>query len=118
MPELTDNLLRHINNDRMQVGNKVLNSAGTDAVSSSNPLSTDSTGLLQVSGLLPITQTTITEGVLSITGTGAADVMTQTLVSGSDATTWTKSGWIRVKVTDSGGRFTNGYHYIQVGTLT
>lgn len=112
-----DAIEAEIQQGKMKVGNRVVD-ANNNAVTGSVPLSVDVNGLLQALALFPITQPVITEGVVSITGTGAQDIMTQTLVSSSDATTWTKTGWIRVKITDAGGRLTNGYHYLQVGTLT
>lgn len=112
-----DSLLALIQQLGIKLGNQFIGSNGLPT-GAGNPLSLDVNNALQAIGLMPITQTTITEGVLSITGTGAQDIMTQTLVGGADATTFTKSGFIRVKITDAGGRVVNGYHYIQVGTLT
>ena len=59
---------------------------------------------------------------LDITGAsnpGSDDTLMQgQLVSGGRVTTWTKTGYIQVNVTDSAGNITNGKHYIQFGTLT
>ena len=108
-----------INSTNLKTGNFVRTASTNAPVAAvSNPVSVDSTGALQVTGLVPINQTTITEAVLDITGVGAENIMTQTLVADADGTTWTATGWVRVKITDTGNRLTDGYYYLQVGTLT
>lgn len=59
--------------------------------------------------------------VMAVTGSStltANDIMHQTLVAGAGVTTWTKTGFIKVNITDSAGNITNGDHYIQFGTLS
>lgn len=62
-----------------------------------------------------------TSAFLNLTGrsslSGSAD-MTLTLVAGSAYTTFTKSGAIRVTITDSAGNVVDGDHYIQIGSLS
>ena len=48
----------------------------------------------------------------------ANHLMHGTFVAGAQVTTFTKTGFIRVKITDDGGNLTDGYHYIQIGSLS
>ena len=118
MPTPSLNDLANLESDgQIKLGKRIVASTGLP-IAGGNPVSVDTSSNSQVTGLTPFTQTTITEGLMEFTGTGANDVMTQTLVGGADATTFTKSGFIRVKITDAGGQIVDGYHYIQVGLLT
>lgn len=84
----------------------------TDVVTGTTPLQ-----VLKVSGIV----NTATAGI-NVTGAsnpGSADTLMQgQLVSGARVTTWTKTGFIQVQVTDSAGNITDGVHYIQIGTLS
>jgi hypothetical protein len=81
-----------------------------------------------IAGTTPLTVVTVSgivstaTAALNITGAsnpGNADTLMQgQLVSGARVTTWTKTGFIQVQVTDSAGNITDGKHYIQIGTLS
>lgn len=68
-----------------------------------------------------VTSLATTTTFLSLTGTsslsGTSD-MTLTLVAGSAFTTFTKTGAIKVTITDAGGNVVSGDHYIQLGSLS
>ena len=99
----------------------------------SKPVYADSDGNL-ATGNLPFATTMagVVVSGLANTATSAVNVtgesnptvgyldtlMTGQLVLGSNVTTWTKTGFIRVSVTDSTGNLTDGDHYLQIGTLT
>jgi len=71
---------------------------------------------LQITGA-----TDSTFSFLDLTGasSNSADIAMQgTLVDGAQVTTFTKTGFARVTITDSGGNITDGTHYIQFGTLS
>lgn len=116
--EQIDNLATFVEESNLKVGNRVRGTDKFRAVTGVSQLSVDASSNLQITVPVTAVQPTITGELVNVTGTGAANVMTQTLVGGADATTFTASGWIRVNITDSGGRLTDGYHYIPVGTLT
>ena len=111
---------------KVQVGESITSGTASKAVYSDAsgliatgdlPFATTMAGLV-VSGLA---STTIS--ALEVTGLsnpiGYLDtLMTGQLVLGSNVTTFTKTGFVRVKVTDSQGNVTNGDHYIQIGTLS
>lgn len=90
------------------------------------PMYSDANSQLKV-GALPfsfpvdVSGQATTSTFLNLTGassiSGTAD-MTLTLVAGSAVTTFTKTGFIRVTVTDAGGNVVNGDHYIQLGSLS
>lgn len=124
----TDSLLQLIQQMGLKEGNQILDVNGNTmaAGNSSVPLYADASGNFQA-GAYPFAipfvaaanQTTI--AALSIEGqsTGTAnDLMHQTLVQGSNVTTFTSQGFIRVAITDDAGNITNGFYYIQVGTLS
>ena len=73
--------------------------------------------VLKVSGIV----NTATSG-LNVTGASTTDnadtLMQGQLVAGARVTTFTKTGFIQVQVTDSAGNITSGQHYIQIGTLS
>ena len=73
-------------------------------------------------GLVVSGTTATTVSALSVTAQAETDnsglLMSGQLVGGSRVTTWTKTGFIRVNVTDSAGVLTDGDHYIQIGTLS
>lgn len=106
----------------LKAGNQAKASTGSPSITSTIPY-IDSAGLLQY-GAMPvaITQSLATSvSVLDVTSatTLSADLAMQgTLVAGSGVTTWTKTGFLQINVTDSAGNITNGKHYIQFGTLT
>lgn len=96
------------------------------SVSASKPVYIDSSSVPQTGSLpfsLPIVAngTSTTQSFLNLTGSssesGTNDMGLQ-LVKGSDYTTFTKSGAIRITITDSAGNLVNGDHYIQLGTLS
>ena len=96
------------------------------AMTASKPVYVDSNSVPQSAALpfsLPIVAngTSTTQTFLNLTGSssesGSNDMGLQ-LVKGSDYTTFTKSGAIKVTITDSAGNLVNGDHYIQIGTLS
>lgn len=113
--------------------NEVLGSIGNSAKSSggvaatiSTPLFVDSSGKV-AQGAIPYSMplsagaTNTNFSVMTIVGSStlsADDIMHQTLVAGAGVTTWTKTGFIKVNITDNAGNITSGDHYIQFGTLT
>lgn len=110
---------------RMAEGNVVLDSNGDAVTASAGPLYVDSNQKMK-SGDLPyelkfsgVTNTASAVLDLQAASTVSADeLMHGTFVSGASVTTFTKTGFIRVKITDDGGNLTDGYHYIQLGSLT
>lgn len=116
--EQIDNLATLVDQTNLKVGNRVRNSSGNKAVTAITQLNIDANSDLATYVPVTVSQPTITGELFNMTGTGTANVMTQTLVGGADATTFTTTGYMRVQITDAGGRLTNGYHYIRVGTLT
>jgi len=113
------------------LGNVVLDPSGKTTGTASTPLYVDSSSKVaqgNVPFTFPVAGVTIT-GVLAtttsaliVTGTANTDnadlYMSGQLVGGARVTTFTKTGFIRVNITDASGVLTNGEHYIQVGTLT
>lgn len=94
------------------------------AITASKPVYIDSSSVPQAGAIpfsVPVTAQSTTATFLNLTGastlSGTAD-MTLTLVAGSAYTTFTKSGAIRVTITDSAGNVVSGDHYIQIGTLS
>lgn len=114
-----DGLEQKIDQGKMKSGNQVLASTGLIGTAS-NPLSTDSNSNLQVTAPVPITPSAATTTFLNLTGRATSDVMTSNFVvdGAGGATTFTKKGYIKISVTDSGAVGTNGDYYIQIGTLT
>lgn len=96
------------------------------AMVASKPVYIDSssvpqTGAFPFSAPVDVSGGATTATFLNLTGnsslSGTAD-MTLTLVAGSAYTTFTKSGAIRVTITDSAGNVVSGDHYIQIGLLS
>lgn len=117
-----DGLEQKIDQGKLKVGNTVQASTGLP-VTASKPLYADSSSNLASGAVpfsVPITPSTSTTTFLNLTGTASADVLTTNFVvdGASGATTFTKKGYIKVSVTDSGAVGTNGDYYIQIGTLT
>lgn len=116
----SDGLKQEIDAGRMRVGNQVQLASGLPAAVSA-PLATDASGNLAAGTPLVMAALTTAVAFLDFTGqsTGSADeMMHNTIVAGANVTTWTKTGFIQVNITDSGGNVTNGKHYIQFGTLS
>lgn len=104
-------------------GNIVYSSDLATKATASKPIYVDSASKLAAAALpfsVPITPATSTTTFLTATGTATADVMTTNVVKdgSSGATTFTKAGYLKVTITDTGSVLTNGDYYIQVGTLT
>lgn len=117
-----DSVVAMINAKGLNVGNQVLDASGA-SVTASKPLYVDSTSKLASGAIphsVPITPSTSTTTFLNLTGSATADVMTTNfVVDGTNgATTFTKKGYVKISVTDSGAVGTNGDYYIQIGTLT
>ncbi len=98
---------------------------GKTTVTASKPVYVDSSSVPQTAAFpftVPISSgTTTSTTFLSLTGTSTGEAntaMTYPLVLGSSVTTFTKTGFIKVTITDSAGNLTNGDHYIQIGTLS
>lgn len=123
--ENTDGLYDLIRNFTLKVGNLIKDLVGASA-SASVPLYSDSNSKLAVGGfpfalqlLAGVTDTSFSVAAITGSSTGSAnELMHQTLVDGAQVTTFTKTGFLRVTITDSAGNITNGAHYIQIGTLT
>lgn len=116
----TDGLKLEIDQGRMRVGNQVQLATGLPAVAS-QPLMTDASGNLAAATPLLMSALTTAVSFLDVTGqstTSADEMMHNTLVAGASVTTWTKTGFIQINVTDAGGNITAGKHYIQFGTLS
>ena len=123
-----DSLVDLINKKGLNVGNIVYSAAGAP-VTASKLIYADSNSQL-ASGTIPfaiattvapdVTAASSTSSLLTLTGASTADVMTTTVVADGTggATTFTKKGYIRINVTDTGDNITDGFYYIQVGTLT
>lgn len=89
----------------------------------SKPVYVDSSSKLQAGAVpfsLPITPSSATVTFLNVTGAATSDVMTTNVVvdGAGGATTFTKKGYIKISITDTGDVMTDGDYYIQVGTLT
>ena len=118
----SDSLKKEIDEGKMKVGNEVLAATGLATGASSIPY-IDSSNKLAV-GPIPFaiaSSLATTVSVLDVTGyatLSADEIMHGTIVAGAGVTTWTKTGFIQINVTDSAGNITNGKHYIQFGTLT
>lgn len=139
-----NSLLALIQKLGLKIGNQVLASTGlptsasalpyidsgsalaATVVTASKPVYIDSSSVPQTGSIpfsVPIVAngTSTTQTFFNLTGSssesGTAD-MTLQLVKGADYTTFTKSGAIRVTITDSAGNLVNGDHYIQIGTLS
>lgn len=126
MSSITADAVREeIRENAVVVGNPVKTAAKIAALASL-PIYADSSSNLGV-GAYPfsvpvdVSSQATTSTFLNLTGkstlSGTAD-MTLTLVAGAAYTTFTKSGAIRVTITDSAGNVVNGDHYIQIGTLS
>lgn len=123
--ENTDGLYDLIRNFTLKVGNLIKDLVGASA-SASVPLYSDSNSKLAAGGfpfalqlLAGVTDTSFSVAAITGSSTGSAnELMHQTLVDGAQVTTFTKTGFLRVTITDSAGNITNGAHYIQIGTLT
>ena len=94
-------------------------------VTASKPVYIDSSKVPQTGAIpfsLPVSGgTTTSVTFFSITGASTLSddlQMTYPLVAGAAVTTFTKTGFIKVNITDSAGNLTDGDHYIQIGTLT
>lgn len=123
--ENSDGLYDLIRNFTLKVGNLIKDLVGASA-SASVPLYSDSNSKLAAGGfpfalqlLAGVTDTSFSVAAITGSSTGSAnELMHQTLVDGAQVTTFTKTGFLRVTITDSAGNITNGAHYIQIGTLT
>ena len=136
MSSITADAVREeISQNALKEGNPVKKSTGLPSTVS-GVLYTDSSSVLQ-SGALPFelpvagiasTQELKVSGVsstavgfldfTSVSTLSADELMHTPLVAGAAVTTFTSTGFIRVKITDSAGNLTDGYHYIQLGTLS
>lgn len=117
-----DGLKKEIEENANVVGNPV-KLATLAPATASKPIYVDSNSKLAAGAIpfsVPITPSTATTTFLNVTGTGTADVMTTNVVvdGAGGATTFTKAGYIKVSITDTGDVMTDGDYYIQVGTLT
>ena len=137
-----DSLKTEIDQGRMRVGNQFQAATGLPVTANQIPYVDSNSNLatatltasqlvysnsssVPVAGVPPFAlamaaaATTVSVFTVSGTSTLSADeIMHNTLVAGAGVTTWTKTGFIQVDITDAGGNITNGKHYIQFGTLT
>lgn len=118
-----DSLKVEIDAGKMKVGNEVLAATGLATGASTIPY-IDSNNQLAV-GAIPFAIATsasaTTVSVLDVTGYATLsedEIMHGTLVAGAGVTTWTKTGFLQINVTDSAGNITDGKHYVQFGTLS
>lgn len=126
MTEPLDSLKARIEALGLKIGNEVLESSTGLATSVSKLLYVDSDKRLaggNIPFMIPmhagVTDTSYAAMEVKGSSTLSADeIMHQTLVAGAGVTTFTKTGFIRVKIVDSAGNLTDGYHYIQIGTLS
>lgn len=110
----------------IRTGMAIIVDSSEVAATASVPVYSDANSNVQVGGfpfVVPFVAgvTNTANAVFSVEGstTGSAnELMHQTLVLGSSVTTFTKTGFIRVTVTDDAGNITNGDHFIQIGTLS
>lgn len=95
------------------------------AIVASKPVYADSSSVPQT-GEFPfavpvdVSDQATTSAALKITGVStlsATGPLNNTLVSGGAVTTFTATGYIRVQIVDEGGNVTDGFHYVQVGSL-
>lgn len=63
-------------------------------------------------------QSTITSAILTLSGKASSGILTNTLVLGSDVTTATKAGFLRVDLTDDNSVVTAGSYYLELFTIT
>lgn len=117
MAETLENIYTLIKAVGMKIGNIVVSATTGGPTTANANMVTDANGALQIKVPATVVQPTVTSEVLTVTGTAAAN-MVSTIVNGADATTFTSAGFIRVNVTDTAGRLTGGFYYLQIGTLT
>jgi hypothetical protein len=124
--ETLDNVMAYVKSVAFKIGNSILDASGNTGTTTSVPLYVTSDSKLAAGGFPFAVQllsgaTSTAAAVMAVTGSStltADDIMHQTLVAGAGVTTWTKTGFIKVNITDSGGNIVNGDHYIQFGTLS
>jgi hypothetical protein len=125
MSEMSNEAIQATINARgLKVGNVVKAQTTEAAVSGSQQLYVDANGSI-ATGAIPFALVTsaasTSVSVMDVTGyatLSADEIMHGTLVAGAGVTTFTKTGFLQINVTDSAGNITNGKHYIQFGTLT
>lgn len=113
-------------NEIQNASNKVgvaLKDAYNNPATASSIVYADANSKLAIGSLpMAVTQSLATTvSVLDVTGyatLSADEIMHGTLVAGAGVTTWTKTGFLQINVTDNAGNIVNGKHYIQFGTLT
>lgn len=66
---------------------------------------------------LHLEQDDISEEAIRVTGTAAADVLTQTIVASAAVTTATVAGYIRLNIQDEGNQVTDSYYYLPFYTI-
>ncbi len=120
-----DSVRAEITENALVAGNPV--KASTKLAALANfPIYVDSNSQMQ-SGALPfsfpvdVSGQATTTTFLNLTGrssTSGTGDMTLQLVAGASYTTFTKSGAIKVTITDSAGNVVSGDHYIQIGLLS
>lgn len=111
-----DALRQEIVENALVAGNpvKTVSKINVGAVSQ---LTADTSGNLQATAHLPVSQPTSTERILDLTGVGTTGALTQTFVGSATVTTATIAGYVRVNITNSGSGFTTGSYYLPVYTL-
>lgn len=113
----TDALKQEIDAGRMRVGNQVQLSTGLPAVTTLSQNYIDSNSQLQTAEAVTVNQSTSTVELFDLRGRGTSATLTQTFVKGSDVTTATIGGYIRVKITDAGSAITSSSYYLPVYTI-
>lgn len=97
----------------------------TSAITASKPVYIDSSSVPQTGDLpfampVDVSGQATTSAVLKFTGRATASGSNDlglTLVAGGAVTTFTATGYVRVQIVDSAGILTDGFHYVQVGSL-
>lgn len=117
-----DSVRAEIQSNALRVGNPVNLASGLIAIASL-PLYGDANSLLAQGAYpfsVPITPSAATTTFLNLTGTATSDSMSKNVVvdGAGGATTFTKKGYVKVSIVDSGGVMTSGDYYIQVGLLS
>lgn len=112
-----DGLKIEIDQGRMRTGNQVQLQSGLPAVTTLSQMYIDSSSNMQAVEAVTANQSTSTVELFDLRGRGTAATLTQTFVKGSDVTTATIGGYIRVKVTDAGNAITSGSYYLPVYTI-
>ncbi len=113
----TDALKLELDAGRMRIGNQVQLANGLPAVTVLSQSYVDANSKMQVSEAAIIAQSVSTVELFDLRGTGTTGTLTNTFVVGSDVTTATIAGYIRIKATNAGSGLTSGSYYLPIYTI-